>query len=337
MQSLNVVFTGKTQLEIRQEPVAQPGPGQALVRTTRSLISTGTECICYTRNFAPGTHWDNWVKYPFYPGYSAAGVVLAVGEGVTQVKEGDRVALRSGHRQYHVVNAGSLMPIPEGVEDEAAPWFALACIVQNGVRRATHYLGDNVVIIGLGLLGQLAVQYIRLFGARQVIAIDTAPRRLEMALQGGATQVLNMGAAEAREQVLALTGGRGADVVYDVTGHPAVFQAALALPRRFGQLLLLGDTGEPSKQCLTSDVMTRGVTITAAHDCHPPEVADDYHFWTRDNMALLFFDYLARGQMNVDPLITHRFAPTEAAAAYDLLLTDRANAMGVIFEWDKLS
>jgi threonine dehydrogenase-like Zn-dependent dehydrogenase len=252
---------------------------------------------------------------------------------VEELRPGDRVASRRPHRQFVTLNATAALKIPEAVSDEEAIWFGLAGIVQNGVRRAEHELGDAVVVIGLGLLGQLVTQYTRLLGAREVIAVDTAPARLAMAAAHGATATLEMPVAEARPEIERRTDGRGADVVYDVTGHAAVFSAALPLARRFGKLLLLGDTGSPSEQCLTSDVVTRGVRIIGAHDNNPPPAATDHAWWTHANMARLFFTYLERGQMRVGDLITHRFRPEDAAAAYDLLTRDRSTAMGVVFEW----
>ncbi len=337
MDSLNIVFTGKNQVELRREAIATLNQGQILVESQASLISTGTECICLARNFAGGTHWDNWVQYPFYPGYSNAGRVVEVAKDVTTFRPNDRVVLRMGHRQYVVANAKDAVLIPDEVSDEAAAWFSLGCIVQNGVRRAQHELGDNVVVIGLGLLGQLAVQYARLFGAREVVAIDTAAPRLEMARMHGATQVLEMTVDKAKEHLAGVTNNRLADVVYDVTGHPAVFAEALGLARRFGKLLLLGDAGTPSQQCLTSDVMTRGVQIIGAHDSNPPDEATDYSHWTRYNMVELFFTYVERSQIKVDDLVTHRYSPQQAEEAYSMLMTDRTSAMGVIFDWSRLN
>ncbi len=334
MDSLNIFFTGPGKVEVARQEVLPPGPGQVLVETRRTLISTGTELICFHRRFAPGTHWDGWVKYPFSPGYSSAGIVREVGDGVEGLRPGDRVATRRPHRQWVTVNAASALKIPDAISDEEAIWFGLAGIVQNGVRRAEHELGDAVVVVGLGILGQLVTQYTRLMGAREVIAIETAPARLAMAAAHGATQTLELPVSEARAEVARLTDDRGADVVYDVTGHASVLSAALPLVRRFGKLLLLGDTGTPSEQRLTPDVVTRGLRIIGAHDNNPPAAATDHAWWTHRNMARLFFTFLERGQMRVADLVTHRFRPDEAPSAYDFLTHDRASAMGVVFEWD---
>lgn len=333
MQTLNIAFTGRDAVALLEEDVPAAGPGEVLVRTSKTLISTGTESIVLSRLFEPASHWDNWVKYPFSPGYSLAGRVVAVGRDVSEVREGDRVAVRGPHRQYVVAQADRLLRIPEGVSDEDATWFGLAKITQNGVRRGEHQLGDDIVVIGLGLLGQLVVQYARLLGARQVLAIDTADRRLEMAREHGATAALALSAEDAREQILSLTEGAGANVVYDVTGVPAVFPAALRLLRRFGRLVLLGDTGTPSAQHLTGDVITKGLHIVGAHDANPPALSSDHAYWSEQRMASLFFTYLLRGDMRVSDLITHRFSPREAPHAYQLLRQERASAMGVIFDW----
>lgn len=338
MESLNVIFTGKDQVETRRESIAAPKPDEVLVEASASLISTGTEGIVLGRRFEAGTHWDNWVKYPFYPGYCLAGRVVEVGDEVEKWKAGDRIAVRASHSQFNVVSgvAGRSAPIPDGVSDEDATWFGMAFIVQNGIRTAQHELGDSVVIVGAGILGQLVTQYVELMGAREIIVIDMAQPRLEMALSHGATHVLQMGAAEAREKVMELTGGRGADVVYDVTGYAPVFAAALGLVRDFGKLLLLGDTGTPSEQRLTIDVVTRGVRIFGAHDGHFSDVSTPRDFWAHDTMTQLFFTYLQRGQMKVADLITHRYAPQDAPAAYQMLQTDRSAALGVIFDWTQL-
>lgn len=335
MHSQNIVFTGKNQVEVVSQPVSKPSTGQLLVETRASLISTGTECICLARNFEAGTHWDDWVKYPFHTGYCNAGVVLEVGPDTEGFSVGDRVASRAPHGERVIAQASSSLKIPDGVSDEDATWQGISGIVQGGVRRAKHTLGDAVVIIGLGLLGQLATQYVRASGAREIIVIDTVAARIEMAKSHGATLGLQMGVADAHDAVFEATQGRGADVVYDITGHPAVFPAALGLARRFGTLLLMGDAGDPGEQRLTGDVIRRGVEIVGTHAAHPPAEASDFAWWTHANMGQLFFAFLRSGQMRVGDLITHRYAPSQAPEAFEMLLTDRSRAMGVVLDWTR--
>src|SRR6476660_1438829 len=106
MKRRSILFTGKDEVRtIDEEPLAPPGSGQINVRTARTLISTGTEGIVLSRKFSPGTHWDGWVKYPFRPGYSHVGRVTAVGEGVSELHIGDRVATRAAHTSVAQVMA----------------------------------------------------------------------------------------------------------------------------------------------------------------------------------------------------------------------------------------
>jgi 2-desacetyl-2-hydroxyethyl bacteriochlorophyllide A dehydrogenase len=336
MKTLNVVVPEKNMVELREEDVPPVGPGQILTKSLFSLISTGTELMILTGNFAPGTHWHEWIKYPFTPGYSCVGRVLETGPGVSGFSPGQIVAVRDKHRQFQVSDSRTVFEIPEGIVHEDATFFALGAIVQIGLRAAQHEMGDSVVVLGQGLLGQLTVQYARATGARQIIAIDPSAARLRFSRNSGATDAIESGAEQARDVVAGLTGGRMADVVYDITGRPAVFPSALRLARTFGKVVLLGDAGNPSEQRLTSDVIVRGLHVIGAHDLHTPAQVDEYHFWTKANIIAVFFDYLQRGQLSVNPLITHRFAARQAPDAYRMLLKERENAMGVILDWSKV-
>jgi len=328
-----VTFFAKEKVELREEATPEVKAGELQLRATRSLISTGTEMIVLQQNFEPGTHWAGWAVFPFRAGYSFVGRVTKVGAGVEGWKVGDRAACRYWHASEIVQPATACVRIPEGVTDEEATWFGLGKIVQIGVRAAEHKMGDVVVVIGLGPLGQLVTQYARLMGASEVIVIDTAEKRLEWAGAHGATTTLKMTAGQAVDEVKRLSGGRGADVVYDVTGHPKVFATALALPRRFGKVVLLGDAGTPSQQTLTLDVVTRGINIVGAHDGHPPDQPTDLARWSNHQMYELFLKYVARKQIRVGDLITHHFKPAQCQDAYMLLKEKRDQAMGVIFDW----
>jgi 2-desacetyl-2-hydroxyethyl bacteriochlorophyllide A dehydrogenase len=336
MRSLNIVFPEQDQVVAREEEVGAVGANDILLQTHCSLISTGTESIVLRKNFAPGTHWDNWIRFPKYPGYSSVGTILQTGENVRDFAVGQRVATRAEHRQFAVVPQDFVYPVPAALSDESAAWVAFGTIVQHGVRRPKIALGESVVVIGLGMLGQIAVQLARVCGAGEVIAIDTAPLRLEMAQTHGATHVLPMSAKEATAPVLEITGGAGAEVVLDVTGHAPVFAHALKLLRRFGRLVILGDTGNPDEQHLTSDVIRKDLLILGAHDTNPPRESDDFARWSRREMIALFFKLIERGQVRVDDLITHTYSPANAPQAYEMLQTDRASAMGVLLDFRQL-
>src|SRR5256714_6422540 len=329
MKRKSILFTAKDQVQvIDEEQLPAPGPDDIQVQTTRTLISTGTEGIVLGRKCSPGTHYDTWVKYPFRTGYSHVGRVSAVGEGVSEFKIGDRVATRAPHTSVGQVKAIHAVRIPDRVSDDDATWTALGKIAQIGVRAAEHRMGDSVVIIGLGLVGQLVAQYVRLMGAGEIIAIEPATMRLEIAKAHGATVTLALPANEAIAEVKRLTNDRGARVVYDVTGHPAVFPEALKMTADHGRLVLLGDTGTPELQHLTPDVIRRGLTIVGAHDRHAPADPMPGIEWDARRVFELFLNYVARGQMRVADLVTHRFKPDQAADAYAMLDKQREKAMG---------
>lgn len=332
MQSDNIVLIGKQQVELLREQAPTAPVGGLLVRTRTSLISTGTECICYRGEMDEGSHWAGWVQYPFYLGYSNVGEVVAVGEGVDGYQIGDRVFSSSNHRQYAAVS-GKPAKIPDGVSDESAAWSKLATIAQTGVRRAELRMGARVVIVGAGPLGQLLTQYTCLMGASEVMLIDMVAGRLEVAMAHGATQVFSGSAADAVSFVEGHTGGELADVVFDATGHYSVFPLALKLVRRFGTLMLIGDSPHPSKQVLTADVLTRQISVRGSHnEVLPPHVEG----WDPIRQIELFHTYIARGQMRVEDLVTGRFAPQEAPEVYAQLLENRAETIGVVFDWKRL-
>ena len=332
MKSTAIVFTGPRKVDLVEVEVPEPGPREFTIQTLVTLISTGTESICYRGESDPGTHWHGWVKYPFYPGYSCVGRVIKVGEQVTDFREGDRIYCSASHRQFTKVppEAGNIVKVPDDISDEEAAWCTLATITQTGVRQAEHVMGDTAVVIGLGPLGQLMTQYLRVMGLREVLAIDPIQSRLDRALEHGATAAFCGSAADAEDFVLEHTDGMLADVVYDVTGHYAVFPMALPLARRFGKVILQGDSPHPSKQHLTHDVLTRQLRVMGSHNQNlPPQ----YAYWTGKRQAQLFLQYLQRKQMRVSDLITHRFAPSEAAEVYARLEEERGATVGVVFDW----
>ncbi len=333
MRSLNIVFPQARSVALEEADVREPGAGEVRCRALASLVSTGTESFCLAGTFDPDTFWEEWVQYPFAPGYSMTSRVVDVGPEVEGIRVGDRVATSTPHSSAFVVPAGECIRVPDEVTDEQACWASLACTTQLGVRRAEVQLGESAAVVGLGVLGQLVVQYLRLSGARRIIAIDTIPSRLSAAAAGGATDTIAAEVGAARQVVHELTAGAMVDVAFDITGHPAVLAPTTRLVRQLGRVVLLGDTPMPSRQQLGPRIVADSVAVLGVHASAAPEVATLRDPWTLAAMADLFFDYVAAGRMDVDALASHRFTPDQAVEVYEALRQDRSTYLGVFLDW----
>ena len=303
-----------------------PAAGEILVQTICSLLSTGTETIVFSGKFAPGTHWDAGVRHPFYPGYASVGIVAAIGDGVEGLMPGERVATRAGHKSHNILKAENGFRVPDTVSSESAAWFALAKIAGHGIRAAGLNLGDSVVVIGAGPIGQMAVRWALVCGASRVLAIDVSPERLALARIAGATPVL-ASAAEAQAEVLSLL-DRRPDVVIDSTGNAEVLKSAFRMVEKEGTVVLLGDTGTPELQSLTGDVISRGLRLVGAHD------GLNSARWNNKLAADVFFQFLETKRFSTEGLVTHRFQPSDCAQAYELAVTGRSRTMGILFDWN---
>jgi threonine dehydrogenase-like Zn-dependent dehydrogenase len=305
-------------------------------RALKSLVSRGTETFCLKGEYDKGTYWEEFIRYPFQPGYSMVAQVDAIGMGVTQFKPGDRVTGLQTHRQVFIATEAELFPVPDEISDEAATWTSLARTTQLGVRRAALELGESVGVIGLGTLGQLVVQYLRIGGARRIIGIDTSSRRCDLALRCGATDVIRASVAEAAAEVSRLTGGRMLDVVFDITGHAAVLAPASLLLRKLGRLVLLGDSPTPSQQHLGPRIVGDSIAILGIHGYLFPDRATPFNQWTAAEMTAVFFDLLRQKRMDVTPLTDRLESPEDARRVYNDLLTGKDEALGVVFDWTRL-
>ena len=197
-------------------------------------------------------------------------------------------------------------------------------------------LGETAVVVGLGILGQLVTQYLAVNGARRVIVIDTVEKRRQLALANGATHAISSAAGGARGEVARITGGQMADVVFDITGHPAVLAPASLLLRKLGRLVLLGDSPTPSLQNLGPRIVGDSISILGIHGMMYPATSTPFNQWTAEAMTALFFDFVQSKRMNVASLITHRVTPLEADEVYNTIARQPEAALGVLFDWSRL-
>lgn len=320
-----IAFTGKNELVLEDFTPGPPGPDEVALETLYSLVSTGTESTCLNRHFESGTHWDRWVQYPFYPGYTVVGRVTHVGQAVTNIKVGHRVCTRLPHCSAGVVPADSCVPVPDQVPDPLAPWAKLAQIAFTGVRAADYRIADTVLVIGAGPIGQMSVRWAHVAGVEAVAIVDLISQRLTLAKKSGASiQTLDHLPSDANTYRELLEGSLPTCVI-DTTGNPVVLPHALGAVRNRGRVVLLGDTGMFHSQHLTSDVVTRGVTIVGVHHTSGlPELAAVYRY---------FFKLLLEGRFSMSGMNTHEFSPQDCREAYDLVNTSRGETMGILFKW----
>jgi len=333
MLSRQLVFEAPRKAQWRDLELPDPGPGEVLIRTRKTLISTGTELTAYTGDFPPNSAWSRYVQYPWMmAGYSNVGEIVALGPDVTEYEVGQRVANAGRHATYNIQPLSRVQAIPDGVTDDQALFWTLGKLVMNGVRLAQIALGEAVVLVGAGMLGQLATQYVSLSGGFPVIVVDLSERRLEMARAHGATHTLIGGREELLDDIRSITHRRMADVAFEITGNQRVIPSLFRMVRRLGRIILLGSPRGRVEVDFHNEVHSLGLRIIGAHGSTQPKFETPYNPWTEVRNGELFFDLLMACRLRVDDMITHRYNWQEAPAAYEMLLEDRTRAMGVTLE-----
>lgn len=333
MRAKRVVFQAVGRVGFEEFEPPDPGRGEVLIRTVKTLISTGTELTILTGSYPQGSHWARYGRFPHRPGYSAVGVVEKLGEGVEGFKPGDLVTSMTGHAQYSVVDAGQLVRVPESVDAEWATFHTIAGGVINAVRLADISIGECVVVIGAGLLGQFATMFSRLSGAYPVITVDLSDFRLEKAKQSGAHITVNPSRSSVEEVVSRVTDGRMADIVFEVTGNPEVIPMGLRLTRRMGRFIVLSSPRGPSHVDFHDEVNYPSRVIIGAHFTSQPIHEHPKTPWTRERNRSLFLTLLAERLITVEHLITHRYPWFDAPQAYEMLTRQRTKALGVILDF----
>ena len=313
----------------------------------RSLIKRGFEVLqedgmkTLSRKIRGMTNIANTV------GYSSAGIVMAVGKDVTGFSPGDRVACAGAgyacHAEWIRVPPMLASRVPDGVSLKDACWTTIGAIALQGIRRAAPQLGEVVVVTGLGLLGQLTVQFLRAAGC-QCIALDLDPRRIEKAIELGATIGLDARDQDAvREQVERLPNGIGADAVLlcATSSSDEPMAQALQLVRQRGRVVVVGDIGMKLPR---SPFYQKEAEVTISCSYGPGRYDSTYEEggldyppgfvrWTENRNMGAFLHMLDNGSVQLEGLNTHAFSIEEGGEAYQTLVQPDANALGVLLRY----
>jgi 2-desacetyl-2-hydroxyethyl bacteriochlorophyllide A dehydrogenase len=341
MKALQAVIVEPHQAEVREVTLPDPAPDQVLVESHVSAVSPGTELAVWT-----GTHqWlrdpnmPDW-KFPFRSGYSAAGIVAKVGTDVRGCREGDRVSYPRNHASAELLTIGHergrLWLLPEKLDFEKA---ALACIARYGMGasiRAGITLGRSAAVLGLGTIGQWSLRCLIAAGAYPVVGIDNVKMRRQAALAAGADHVIDPGAGHVRQQLDAILGSRGVEIVADATGVPDVIPTAMSLACSGGQVVVVGSPRGRAKDVnFYDDLHRRYIEVTGAHGnmLFEPAHTRLAGAWDISKAQHWLLATLASGRLSTERLITHHISAEGLGPAYDGLLNRKEEYLGVTIRW----
>ena len=348
LQLLQNLRDGRTLLE--NVPAPGPAPGTLLIQTSRSLVSAGTErmlvnfgragwlgkirqqpekvraVIAKVRAEGPMATWKavrSKLNQPIPLGYCQMGNVLDAG-GADWVRPGDRVLSNGPHAQVVSVSQGMCAKVPEGVDDESAIFTPLASVALQGINLLEAKPGDKVVVMGLGLIGQLAVRILKAAGC-DVMGFDPSGERRKLAARFGA-----LIAADGTDPVTAALswsngqGVRGVVITASTSSHELVSQAARSCAPR-GKVVLVGVVG---LQLNRADFYSREVMfqVSCSYGSRDP---GSPHSAQRNFRQVL--EWLAASRLTVADLITHRSPFSVAPAAYAAL--DDPKALGIVLDY----
>ncbi len=338
MKIREVVVTGQNEVELQTNEIDTPvlGANELLIDTEYTFISSGTELANYTGREPKVFQEGSWCAYPWRSGYANVGIVREIGSNVTRAAVGDRVFTYGRHASTVRYSQDRLVaPVREAVDPAVVAASRMAGVAMTAI--VVGEIGTNpwTVVFGLGLVGNLASQMFQIHGCR-VIGVDPVAARRKLAQRCGIEATVGGDADAAQAQIQEITGGELANITVDAVGHSGVVMQALRATANHGQIIILGSPRVSVLGDLTellSDTHLRWITIRGALEwCVPmyPDIGNRTSQWSKQQTI---FDWMARGQLHVEPLISHRLKPEHIKQAYDGLLNEPNVYTGVVLDW----
>ena len=338
MKIREVVVTGQNEVELQTNEIDTPvlAANELLIDTEYTFISSGTELANYTGREPKVFQEGSWCAYPWRSGYANVGIVREIGSNVTRAAVGDRVFTYGRHASTVRYSQDRLVaPVREAVDPAVVAASRMAGVAMTAI--VVGEIGTNpwTVVFGLGLVGNLASQMFQIHGCR-VIGVDPVAARRKLAQRCGIEATVGGDADEAQAQIQEITGGELANITVDAVGHSGVVMQALRATANHGQIIILGSPRVSVLGDLTellSDTHLRWITIRGALEwCVPmyPDIGNRTSQWSKQQTI---FDWMARGQLHVEPLISHRLKPEHIKQAYDGLLNEPNVYTGVVLDW----
>lgn len=329
-----LVFTKPRTVEICDYEIAAPNPGEVQVRLAVSSISSGTERANILGEVNVSVFDRSEVAvFPREGGYSSAGVVEKVGACVTDLQVGDKVALSwSSHSQVLNIAQDNVHKLSDKISFEDAALFHIGTFPLAAIRKCRLEIGESAIVMGMGILGLVALPLLRLSGASPIIAVDPVKEKREKAIQCGADYALDPYAPDFAETVKGLTDG-GVNVAIEVTGVGKALDGVLDCMARHGRVALLGCTRSSD---FTIDYYHKvhgpGITLVGAHTSARPQVDSSNGWWTQKDDVKTLKKLTELGRLHLASMIDEVHSPMEAKDIYFRLANEKTFPM-VQFDW----
>lgn len=318
LASQRIMFLGTEIADLEPFEFLSPGPNELLINVTCNALSFGTELASFVGALPKG--------FPYWPGYSGAGIVQHVGKNVKEINIGDRVTGQFKNAKHVVVDAEKVFRIPDVVNMEEASFIEMGIIVLQAVRKANIQPGDSVLVIGQGIIGQLAVRLARLAGGCPVYASASSRKRQSIALSNGGA-----------DEFLLVTDPMSniADVVIEASGAPGTFAKAIASVKPKGKVVLLGSARMQETNIeVNRYIQNKNLHIVGAHISVLPSFESTAGYWTYRKEGELFIELLENKILSIIPIITDRWLPEEINRKYELLLSGEITPVGGLLKWN---
>ena len=336
MQNRSIIFTAPCVAELVSGEISAPGPGEVQIKLAVSTISSGTERANLIGDPNVGWDTDPQVNFPRRSGYSSSGTVVAVGEGITDLKPGDRVAMSwSLHSQYINMRRSYVYKLPDSVSFRDAALLHIGIFPLAAIRKCRLELGESAIVMGMGILGMTAVKLLKAAGAVPVIAVDPVAEKREKALAQGADFAFDPTETDFAQKVKAVTGG-GAKVGIEVTGIGAGLDGILDCMAQFGRVALLGCTRNKE---FTIDYYRKvhgpGITLIGAHTSARPKKESHGGWWTQTDDVQALIKLHALGRIRLGDMVDETHSPEEAPEVYNRLARKKPFPV-VQFDWREM-
>jgi len=339
MKRLSVLFTAPRSIDVVEDTTPDIRPDQALVQSIVSAISAGTEMLFYRGQVPPEMEVDTSIaalagqtRYPLKYGYAVVGEVIAVGANVDPVWQGRRVFAFHPHESCFAAAPSELIPVPRDINAEDAAFLPNMETAVNLVMDGRPMLGEQVVVIGQGVVGLLTTGLLAQFPLGQLIALDRFPLRLEMARAFGAHVALDPATQPEHALRSTLAQGRGADLIYELSGNPGALNHAIALAGYSGRIVVGSWYGQKQAPLDLGGRFHRQrlQIISSQVSTIAPEWSGR---WDKARRFAVAWDMIRRLQPR--RLVTHRMAVTEAAQAYALLDQQPEQALQIVLTYTR--